>query len=233
MKIALLGAMSEEIAPLLNFFKDIKTTKYASNTYYETSHNGTDIVIAYSKIGKVFSALTTTILIEKFRCDMVLFSGVAGAISPSLQIGDITVATKTAQHDLDITAFGHDVGFVPEGSKFIDLDKSLIDIATTVAKVNNITLKKVTVATGDQFIANNKRKEYIKENFKADAIEMEGGSVAVVCHSMGVPLLVLRSISDTADMDAGFDFDKFLSTSAKASAKLLIRIVEEISKERQ
>ncbi len=229
-KIAIMGAMPEEIAPLLEYFKDIKATKYASNVYYETSYNNINIVIAYSKIGKVFSALTTTILIEKFKCDIVLFSGVAGAINKNLKIGDIVVATKTAQHDLDITSFGHEIGFVPEGSKFINMNKKLINIAIDVAKTNNISLKKAIVATGDQFVAHENRKKIIFDNFQADAIEMEGASVAVVCHSLNIPLLIIRSISDTADTDAGFDFDKFLDSSANISAKLMITIVAYISK---
>lgn len=220
--------MPEEIDPLLKYFDNYKTTKYGSNSYYETSYNNTDIVIAYSKIGKVFSALTTTILIEKFRCNMVLFSGVAGAIDQNLKIGDIVVATKTAQHDLDITAFGHDVGFVPEGAKFIDMNQKLVNIAIDVAKSNNILLQKAVVATGDQFVADEDRKLFIEKNFQADILEMEGGSVAVVCDSLDIPLLIIRSISDTANMDAGFDFDKFLEASAKISAKLMIQILHKI-----
>ena len=57
---------------------------------------------------------------------------------------------------------------------------------------------------------------------------MEGASVGFVCDSLGVPFFVLRAISDSADMDAGFDFDKFLEGSAKESAKFLMEMVREI-----
>lgn len=117
-KLAIMGAMQEEIDPLLEFFKDYKVTNYADNNYYELTYNGLDIVIAHSKIGKVFASLTASTLIQKFSCDILLFSGVAGAINPALNIGDLIVATKLCQHDLDITAFGHPHGFVPGGSIF-------------------------------------------------------------------------------------------------------------------
>ena len=231
MKIAIMGAMVEEITPLLKYFDEVKINEFAKNKYYEVKYKGIELVIAYSKIGKVFSSLTATTLIEKFKCDILLFSGVAGAINNDLKIGDVIVATKLAQHDLDITAFGHPYGFVPEGAIFIEADKKLIDLAKNVANEQNINLKEAIIATGDQFIANNEKKEWIKKTFSADAIEMEGASVAVVCDALNIPFLIIRAISDAADMDAGFDFDKFLESSAKESAKFLIKLIDKLIEE--
>ena len=232
MKIAIMGAMVEEITPLLEYFDEVKITEFAKNKYYEVKYKDIELVIAYSKIGKVFSSLTATTLIEKFNCDILLFSGVAGAINENLKIGDVIVAKKLAQHDLDITAFGHPYGFVPEGAIYIEADKKLINLAKNVANEQNIDLKEAIIATGDQFIANNERKEWIKKTFNADAIEMEGASVAVVCDALNIPFLIIRAISDAADMDAGFDFDKFLESSAKESAKFLIKIIDKLIEEK-
>ncbi len=84
-KLAIMGAMEEEIEPLLAYFENVKVTEYADNKYYEVVYNGLDIVVAYSKIGKVFASLTAATMIEKFSCDTLLFSGVAGAINPKLK----------------------------------------------------------------------------------------------------------------------------------------------------
>ena len=229
-KLAIMGAMEEEIEPLLSHFKDVNIVEFANNKYYEVSYNGLDIVIAYSKIGKVFASLTATTMIEKFGCDTLLFSGVAGAINPTLKIGDLIIADKLCQHDLDITAFGHPNGFVPGGSVFVDTSKVLRDTAIEVANENDLKVIVGTIATGDQFVHSAERKEFIESTFKADALEMEGASVAVVCDALNVPFFVLRAISDSADMDAGFDFDEFLKSSAVNSAKYLIKIVEKLEK---
>ncbi len=53
-------------------------------------------------------------------------------------------------------------------------------------------------------------------------LEMEGYSVALVCDSFDIPFFILRAISDSADMDASFDFDKFLEKSAKVSADFIL-----------
>ncbi len=229
-KLAIMGAMEEEITPLLSYFTNITKNEYANNIYYEAKYNDLEIVLAYSKIGKVFSTLTATVMIEKFGCDTLLFSGVAGGINPELKIGDLIVASKLAQHDLDITAFGHPYGFVPGGNVYINTDDHLKNIALEVASKNNIKIIEGIIATGDQFVADEKRKEFIENTFQADALEMEGASVAVVCDALQVPCLILRAISDTADMDAGFNFEEFLETSAKNSANFLIKIVEKINK---
>lgn len=228
LKLAIMGAMEEEIEPLLANFSDIKVTEFANNKYYEVNYNGIDIVIAYSKIGKVFASLTATTMIEKFGCSKLLFSGVAGAVNPSLKIGDLIVATKLCQHDLDITAFGHPFGYVPGGAVYIEADKELIQIASEVAIDKKIKLQEGIIATGDQFVANEERKNWIGSTFKADALEMEGASVAVVCNALDVPFLILRSISDSADMDAGFSFDEFLKSSASRSAEFIIEVVKRL-----
>ncbi|CAA6823511.1 MAG: Menaquinone via 6-amino-6-deoxyfutalosine step 2 [uncultured Sulfurovum sp.] len=227
-KIAIMGAMPEEIEPLLKKVENIKEINYANNTYFEANYKGKELVIAYSKIGKVFSSLTASTLLEKFSCKKLLFSGVAGAINPALKIGDLIIANKLCQHDLDISIFGHDFGYVPEGAKFVETDKALREIAKEVAKENALSLIEGTIATGDQFVASNERKAFISENFQADALEMEGASVAVVCDALNVPFFVLRAISDTANDDAGMDFDQFMIGSAKISANFILDMVEKI-----
>jgi len=228
MTLAIMGAMPEEIAPILERLGEYRTTTYAGNKYYEASYKGLNLLIAYSKIGKVFSTLTATTMCEHFGAQKLLFSGVAGAISPKLKVGDLIVATKLAQHDLDITAFGHPFGYVPEGAVYVEADKELIALSKEVANEMGKSVQEGIIATGDQFVADEKRKNWIGETFKADALEMEGASVAVVCDALDVPFFILRAISDAADMDASFSFDEFLETSAVESAEFVMKMVDKL-----
>ncbi|MGM0623541.1 MAG: 5'-methylthioadenosine/adenosylhomocysteine nucleosidase [Campylobacterota bacterium] len=227
-KIAILGAMVEEVEPIIAKLEDKKRVSFANNIYYEGRYEGKEVVVAYSKIGKVFASLTASVMIEHFGCDKLLFSGVAGAINSDLNIGDLIYATKLCQHDLDITAFGHPYGFVPEGSIFTHTTKELNDLALQVAKEQDIKLQHGIIATGDQFVASSETKEWIQSTFSADALEMEGASVAVVCDAYNVPFFILRAISDAADVEANFDFDEFLQKSAKVSAEFILNMVAKI-----
>jgi adenosylhomocysteine/aminodeoxyfutalosine nucleosidase len=92
-----------------------------------------------------------------------------------------------------------------------------------------VKVKEGIIATGDQFIASQERKGFIADTFHADALEMEGASVAVVCDALGVPFFILRAISDSADMDAGFNFDEFVESSAKESANFLMKMVDKLA----
>ncbi len=229
-KLAIMGAMPEEIEPLLKRLGEYKTTQYAKNTYYEATYSGIDLVIAYSKIGKVFSTLTATTMIEKFGATKLLFSGVAGAVNPELKVGDLIAASSLSQHDLDITAFGHPYGYVPEGQQFVPTDKDLLLLAHEVAREMELPLKEGIIATGDQFVCTVERKDWIAETFDADALEMEGGSVAVVCDALDIPFFILRAISDAADMDASFSFDEFMVSSAQQSAQFVLKMVEKLGR---
>lgn len=228
MKIAIMGAMREEIEPILELVGAYTTHQHAGNVFYELTYGGNEIVLAYSKIGKVFSAITASVMIEKFGAKALLFSGVAGGISKELKIGDLIMATSLCQHDVDITAFGHPSGFIPEGTLMVEADKNLLAIARLVAKEMNIGMKEGIIATGDQFVADAARKSWIEKTFNADALEMEGASVACVCQNFGIPFFVLRAISDTADGGASEDFDAFLRSSAKVSAKFILNMVKHL-----
>ncbi|MDD3770076.1 MAG: 5'-methylthioadenosine/adenosylhomocysteine nucleosidase [Sulfuricurvum sp.] len=228
MKIAIMGAMREEIEPILESVGSYTSSDHAGNTFYECRYEGHDLIIAYSKIGKVFSAITASVMIERFGAEKLLFSGVAGGISKELKIGDLVMASALCQHDVDITAFGHPYGFIPEGSVMVDADRSLIDLAKEVARSMGVEVKEGIIATGDQFVASAERKHWIEATFKADALEMEGASVACVCANFGVPFFILRAISDSADGDAGMDFDTFLQSSAKVSARFILEMVKRL-----
>lgn len=236
MIIGILGAMEEEIAPLLDYFKThetehiqyIECVEYADNKYHRVKYKNLDLVIAHSKIGKVFSSLTASVLIQHFKCDQLIFTGVAGAINKSFQIGDIIVADRLCQHDVDITAFGHPFGYIPSGQVYYEASKSLLKIAREVAEQSKINLKTGIIATGDQFVASSEKKKFISETFHADALEMEGAAVAVVCSAFKIPFLILRSISDTAESKAELDFDAFLAKTAYDNAQFVIKIIDKL-----
>lgn len=227
MKIGILGAMEEEITPLLEILKDYKEIKYANNSYYLANFGQHELILAYSKIGKVNSTLSAAVMIEKFGAQVLLFTGVAGALK-SLKIGDLLVATKLCQYDLDITAFGHPLGFVPGNEIFIKTDEKLNELAKQVANELGKKLAFGTIATGDEFICDESKKNKIVQVFDAEACEMEGASVALVCDALKVPCFVLRAMSDEAGEKAEFDFDEFVVNSAKISAEFVLKMCEKL-----
>ncbi|ABI82448.1 5'-methylthioadenosine/adenosylhomocysteine nucleosidase [Francisella tularensis] len=226
-KIAILGAMEIEILPILAKLDNYETIEYANNKYYLANYQDKELVIAYSKIGKVFSSLTATIMIERFGVEALLFSGVAGGLQ-DLKVGDMIAATATVQHDVDITAFGYPYGKIPISEVEIKTSAKLLKQAQNVANELGLNLHTGVIATGDQFVHCAERKDFVIKEFDAKAIEMEGASVNLICNEMGVPSLILRSISDTADGDAPENFDEFAKIAAKRSANFIMQILSNI-----
>ena len=222
--IAVIGAMDSEIQYLLDSMNNVKQEQYAHIIFYTGTLNGKQIVLFKSGVGKVNATMSTTIAIEKYKVTGIIFTGVAGALSPQLNIGDIVISDYLVQHDYDVSALGEPKGDVPGSTnrKFY-ADPTLIRIAQRSAQKvsgrNNVYIG--TIATGDQFIADKNKVNEIRKEFNASAVEMEGAAVAHVANLYTIPIVVIRSISDKADGSAHSNFTDFAITSASNAAKIV------------
>ena len=220
----------------------IEKLRFATGTL-----NNQDVVIASTGIGKVNAAMTATLAIEHFRPNQVIFTGVAGGLNPDLYLGDIVIAQKTAQHDLgklastEIENFGVRNPITGKRNPvFFPADPRLLKIAETAQAHVELSafdtpggqrhprIVTGTVVTGDIFVAFDPKRTALHENLGADAVEMEGASVAQICWQHNIPCLVIRSLSDNAGSDATEDFKKYYKIAARNSAALVTQIVDEL-----
>ncbi len=98
--IAILGAFEREITLLEDELADTQEQRIEGIKFVSGKLSGKRVVIAFTGIGKVNAAMTTTLLIEHFKPNKVIFTGIAGAVNQQLQPGDIVIAEKTAHHDM-------------------------------------------------------------------------------------------------------------------------------------
>lgn len=222
--VAVIGAMDEEISLLKSEMKDVKEKKVGTITFYQGKLEGKDIVLLKTGVGKVNAAVGANTVIREFGADKIIFTGVAGAINRNLNVADVVISKDLVQHDVDLTAFDRPMGLIPGEKKVeFDADPELIKLAEKSA-IKVLGKDKVTIgriATGDQFIANKSKVQFLGEEFKADAVEMEGASVAQVAQIYGVPFVVLRALSDKADGGAEMVYDEFVQVAANNSAEIV------------
>lgn len=247
---AVLGAFEREIVMLEYKLADKKNQRIEGMKFASGKLNSRRIVVAWTGIGKVNAAMTTTLLVEHFRPNEVIFTGVAGGINPSLSPGDIVIAEKTAQHDsgtLWPDGFEHRGARNPfdgwRNPVFFPADERLLKLAQRAAgQVELETIKtsigerdprivKGVVVTGDVFVASPQKCIELRNELGADAVEMEGAAVAQICYQQSVPCLVIRSISDKADEKAREDLGMFHTMAATNSARLVAGIVELLASE--
>lgn len=228
-KLGLIGAMNEEIELLVKHMDHVTETVKAGISFREGRFFGKDVVVCRSGVGKVNAAVCTQILIDRFGIEAVIFTGVAGALDPELDIGDIVVSTECMQHDMDVTALGFARGVIPyEATSVFKADEELQRLAFEASRrLFPGKAKQGRVLSGDQFIASRETVRQLHEELQGTCTEMEGASVAQVCSMNGVPCVVIRSMSDKADGSAHVNFAEFTMTASENS----YRIVEELVKQ--
>lgn len=218
----LIGAMDEEIKLLLDSMENTQTTIKAGIKYYSGMIFGKTVVLCKSGVGKVNAAVTTQILLDTFGVSRILFTGVAGALHPDLNIGDIVISSQCIQHDMDVTALGYRRGVIPyqETSAF-PADKTLIQLAEQACQ--SLKQDSVTgiVLSGDQFVASAELVASLRQELDGACAEMEGAAVAQVCFMNGTPFVIIRSMSDKADGSAHLNYRDFTVEASERSHAIL------------
>ena len=223
--IGIIGAMDIEADYLKGLIEDKKTNVCSGIEFCSGKIFGKDVVVATSGIGTVFAALCAQTMINLYNPQVIINSGVAGALKPGMKVYDVVVADKTCQHDMDTTAFGDPPGLISGINKiYFECDERVKSVLSEAVRSSGLTAVSGTVATGDKFVADGESKQKISETFDACACEMEGGSIGQVCFAGSVPYGVLRTISDGDG--GGADYEEFAPKAAENAAKIAEKFIE-------
>lgn len=211
--------MQIEADGIIALCENVKTTTHAKMKFTLGTLHGKDVCIVVCGVGKVNAAMCALMLIEKYKPDLVLNSGVAGSLSPIVGIGDIVVATKSVEHDMNGTALGDKQGEItfPDGNMmFFECDKQASTLLAAICKeIPDTKVAQGIIASGDIFVSDRKQRFKINDRFGALACEMEGAAIGHVCVRCEVPYGIIRAISDDLDENKGMDFVKFCELASK------------------
>ena len=225
--IGIIGAMEPEVFSLVEKLEDKKIDTVSGIDFYSGKIFDKKVVIARCGIGKVFAAICAEVMILNYSPSLLVNTGVGGALSLGLSTGDVVVADKLCQHDMDTSAIGDPKGLVSGINKiFFDADGRAVKILSDEAASLGLNCLVGIVASGDNFIASAEDKKRIVNDFNACACEMEGAAIAQVAFVNSVPFAVVRAISDSADGEATMDYPTFLPIAAANSAKMTLSLIE-------
>ena len=225
-RIGIIGAMKMETEGLIAEMTEKTVERVSGVTFTSGKLCERDVVVATCGVGKVFAAIAAEAMILRFGVTALLNTGVAGGLLDELEVGDVVIADKVVQHDMNTTALGDARGLL-SGLNVIEIftDKKLCRAlceATAALEINGVV---GTVASGDLFVAKQKTKEKIASTFHAVACEMEGAAIGHVAFVNGVPFAVLRAISDGGD---GMEFSQFAPLAAKTSVAITKAFLENL-----
>jgi adenosylhomocysteine nucleosidase len=222
----------------------------AGREFWQGHWHGHEVVAVLSRIGKVAAATTTTTLIERFGVGRIVFTGVAGGLSPQVKVGDVVVADAFVQHDLDASPLfpRHEVPLT--GMSHFPADPALSHALRQAAPLALQDLMQALprhdwleidfcaarvhhglIASGDRFVSQTAQSQALQQQLpEALAVEMECAAMAQVCHDYGVPMAAVRTISDRADDAAHVDFPRFIrNIASRYSVAVLDRLLAQLS----
>jgi adenosylhomocysteine nucleosidase len=230
-RLGVVAAMPEELAAVLAATAIERVDERGGRTFHLGRLRGHEVVCAVSRIGKVAAAATTALLVDRYGAGAVVLTGLAGAVAPGLRVGDVVVAERLLQHDLDarplfprheipllgLAELRCDPGWTARlagaARHFVTTGVERVDAATRGAfRLDAPRVRLGLVVSGDQFFASGEAIAGLRARLpEALAVEMEGAAMAQVCHELGVPFAVVRTISDAGDDHAARDFARFLA----------------------
>jgi adenosylhomocysteine nucleosidase len=240
-------AEGEKLSELM----DIDTTvEVLGRTAYIGILNGREIVLCESGVGLTNAAMMTQALIDSFEPDIVLFTGIAGAVDSSVKIGDIVICSTWVTHDhvyfgpdgperdnvYAYSAHADSLGRIPD----FPVDTMLFAKSNLVA-LSNLPLEPVgqrkpalivggVGVSGNSFIDNVEKRIWLHQTYTAMITDKESSAVAQVCTANGLPFLIIRSASDLAGgserKNARAEMRRFFHIAAENSTIVLLSLLE-------
>lgn len=217
--IGIIVALKSESEELLKKAENVKEFKVLDKKAYSGKIENKDFILVISGIGKVSAALTTQVVIDKFRPEYVLNFGTCGGMNNDVKVLNYYAIEKCCQYDFDLTDL-EDVplGYIQEyDTVFFPSSTSGLDF-----------LEKSTLASADKFTS--KEKDVLTINSLGCSIcDMEGAAIAQVCLSNKIPLVIIKGISDV--YGSGVESEQFfrnLKTVGQGFPSIIKKVINNI-----
>jgi len=226
--LGIIGAMDEEVIQLKNLLDQPEIIKKAGMDFYKGKLAGKEVVVVKSGIGKVNAAVCTQVLSDLFDVSAIINTGIAGSLKNEINICDLVLSTDALQHDVDAVAFGYDLGVIPRmETSIFKADEKILKLAGECCReiLSEVNVFTGRVVSGDQFISDKEKKNWIAQTFNGYCTEMEGAAIAQTAYLNNIPFLIIRAISDKADDSASMDYPAFEKLAIEHSVKLMRRII--------
>ncbi len=243
--LGIMSAMDIELEMIKENMRIEQIDTIAQRIFYKGTLKEIPCVCVMAGIGKVNAALTAEILIMHYNIRAMIFTGVAGGINPELGIGDIVISQSVVHHDYahlgpekltpyDTVGYEADsilMAVAMQAAQDAHFDEIPMKICQETGHFPRIALGKIV--TGDQFIASEKKRQWLEQIFNADCVEMEGAAVAQVCAINSIPFVIIRCLSDLANEKADIDFEAFVQYAAKNSSLIVQGIIDLLESNKQ
>jgi len=187
-RIAIIGAIKDEIAGIKNQMRIDDTLRWPTGNAFVGEWAGLNIILVRSGMGRDRARRALAEVAERFSLECVYSIGYAGALDPSLQVGDLVYADKVMEVRLNTSE--------TSGSGEIINTYELCEVYFGRPELNYGTL-----LTVDRVAATPQEKKKLREKYSAVAVDMETSALAEKAQARNLPFISVRCITDTADQE--------------------------------
>ena len=223
--VAIISAMQEELQPVIAAMSiECEGELWQNWTFYEGELYGKHVVAMICGAKTVNGYAATSLLIENFEPQAIIFTGISGALG-DCKIGDVVISLRTAYHDNRMQMI------------YFEADNELVELAIQageqvefkpVPELGQTPIVKVgTILSGDQFSASSSWRDWLSQTFDNPcAVDMQSAAIAQAAYMHGVPWVVVRCNSDNSDDSAHADIQRFANYAENNAAAVALKMVE-------
>ena len=223
--IAVLSAMEKELQATIDYMDGFEIESPSPWKLYRGAIGDKEVVAGCSGVGKVLSGIACQRLIDTYEIECVIYCGIAGALNPGYEIGDVVVARDCIQHDFDVTQQGFALGEIPfDNIRSIPCDPGLTDVALS-RRDSTRNIYSGRILTGDSFITDDTKARQLRQVLGGDAVEMEGAGAGIAAYLNKIPFLLFRIISDRSDGKLSKQFDAILKDASVVIRDMVIHVL--------
>ena len=183
-RIAIIGAIKDEIAGIKNQMRIDDALRWPTGNAFAGIWMECPIVLVRSGMGRDRARRALVEIAAKWDLKEVISIGYAGALDPSLEVGDLVVADKIIEMGSSRPN---------EDMKSYSLNKEVFNIIA--GECGRILL------TVDHIAATPEEKKQLREQYSAVAVDMETSALAEEAQAQNIPFISVRAITDTADQE--------------------------------
>ena len=226
MKIAIIAAMTEELAPFRQHYATEQLWQKGKTSIEKVSEQ---LYLVASGIGKVNASATTAWLNEKIKPDLIINTGTTGSFSEQLALGSVICSREFIYSDVDATGFDYAFGQVPQMPASYLVDVRYLKLVEKISKEKNLSVAFGTIVTSDSFMSNTQTVANIKKQFPGLlGSDMESCAIAQVAAFYAIPVLNIRGISDHVGQDAPVTFNATVACAASQVFEVVKAVVEAV-----
>jgi adenosylhomocysteine nucleosidase len=234
MTTAIISALPEEQKGLLQLLQNHEHSAHIPRGLEHGLIHKKPVILALAGVGKVAASTTATMLIERYKVQRIVFTGVAGAVATHVNVGDVVIGSEYLQHDMDASPLFPRFEIPYTGISRYAADGAFIAIILEALRAysiranaqNRLKIHQGLIISGDRFVSSASEVQALRIALPdALCVEMEGAAIAQVCHDYHIPFAAVRSISDKADDSAHIDFPQFVS---EVAGPLAVKLIDEL-----